>query len=962
PNFGFLPWGGIWMRMQTKDLAGINKLVDRNIDQLLENQISNGINNQWPNLSNEKRKDLINKEVENWKKTNNEEYQQALNDQTRLLKEQYRFEFNGKQYPYMPDIDPYNYVRFAENYLERGHAGDDLNKDVPWDYHTIAPLGRDANLQTKAHVIVIAYFYSFMSLFTNTHILYTTSYLPILFTLLSLILIFFITKRLSNNTGAFFATTLLSIHFMFSGRTNWGYADTDFYNVFFPLFISWLFFEAVYLKKLKYKQIFVILSSLAIAIYSITWLGWWFVFYLLIGSSGLAITYKFINKNYAPAKELTYLVLSILVLSLFFVYIFAGWNTAINVINYPFNFNVIKNASMPDLWPNVYTTVAELNEQSFGGIFDKIGWSFMILSVIGAMFLLITRKPQNILGSFYWVLWFIVTVYASTKGSRFLLLLIPAMSVLFGVGAFFITDSISKLLKKQFEVPKVLTTFILIILLSLTMVSSVKISYELVFGDDQGRIGELPLVNDAWWDALIHIKENSDENAIITSWWDFGHHFKYIADRAVTFDGSSQNEPMAHWVGKLLSTNNENEAVGLLRMLDCGSNNAFKEINEEINNTPKTVSLIYDLMKLDKNNAKKVLLNQFSEEKTNKILETTHCDPPQAFLIVSQDMISKAGVWAHFGNWNFIKADVWTNHKSTSKKQLTDYLLATYNISKESAEKIYDELQKIKSEKESEKSANTWIGDWSSYFDQNNPLADCTKQENEIICSNGFVMINETPYIMVDQNKAAPIQTFNYIDTKGNWVSKESDQKTGIDAVFLQQNGKYKSLLAQTPLAGSLFTRLFFLNGHGLKHFKLVKETNQAIGGKIIVWEIDWTGNQNNVLSGIIEKKAVNVGDTVFVNYLMYDQFNNITESSIKNWREKNIIPTVKFEDYDTSSVPLLMQESLQKEIYDALLGLKKGEDTVISLNVQESFLPEQAKKQLGNTTINIRLGVERIV
>jgi asparagine N-glycosylation enzyme membrane subunit Stt3 len=67
--------------------------------------------------------------------------------------------------------------------------------------------------------------------------------------------------------------------------------------------------------------------------------------------------------------------------------------------------------------------------------------------------------------------------------------------------------------------------------------------------------------------SLQWIGNNTSNNTVITSWWDFGHLFTYEANRPVTFDGSSQNSPRAYWVGKALLTSNETLSVGILRML-----------------------------------------------------------------------------------------------------------------------------------------------------------------------------------------------------------------------------------------------------------------------------------------------------------------------------------------------------------------------------------------------------------
>ena len=79
-------------------------------------------------------------------------------------------------------------------------------------------------------------------------------------------------------------------------------------------------------------------------------------------------------------------------------------------------------------------------------------------------------------------------------------------------------------------------------------------------------------MNDAWYESLIGIK-NDCEDGIITSWWDFGHWFVAVAERRVTFDGGNQGERI-HWVGKSLITKNETTAIGLLRMLNCGQEEA----------------------------------------------------------------------------------------------------------------------------------------------------------------------------------------------------------------------------------------------------------------------------------------------------------------------------------------------------------------------------------------------------
>ena len=102
-------------------------------------------------------------------------------------------------------------------------------------------------------------------------------------------------------------------------------------------------------------------------------------------------------------------------------------------------------------------------------------------------------------------------------------------------------------------------------------------------------------MNDEWVDGLTKIKDTS-EDAIITSWWDFGHIFTALSHRRVTFDGGDQGERI-HWVGKALATENENESVGILRMLNCGQEQAPHILENYLDNdTLRAINLTNQIL------------------------------------------------------------------------------------------------------------------------------------------------------------------------------------------------------------------------------------------------------------------------------------------------------------------------------------------------------------------------------
>ncbi|MEM4369239.1 MAG: STT3 domain-containing protein, partial [Candidatus Woesearchaeota archaeon] len=516
--------------------------------------------------------------------------------------------------------------------------------------------------------------------------------------------------------------------------------------------------------------------------------------------------------------------------------IFIGFKGVLSAPLGPFRFMRIKEATKLSLWPNVYTTVAELNEASFSQIVNVIGGKFLfVLILAGIALAALKRDGQGKLDPKYLILlliWFVATIYASTKGIRFTMLIVPPLSIAFGtfIGKAF--EYANGFCERSLHLSKKVVAPVLLLLFAIALFSPAKAWY-------QSTINDIPIVNDAWWNTLTKIRQESQPNAIINSWWDFGHHFKYIADRAVTFDGASQNKPMAHWIGKVLLTGNEEEAIGILRMLDCGSNSAFKELDKKINDASKTVKLLYELVVLDKSGAEKLLKeNGLLKDEIQNVLRYTHCEPPEDYFITSDDMISKAGVWAHFGSWNFDRADLWLS-RNEPKEKFVQKAVKDNNYSQEEALRLYTELQGIKTERE----GNSWIAPWPNYA---SGLASCSQKKNIVECNNG-ITINLENYSATIPTNNGIIQPSSVVYVEGpDVVEKKFNTSNDLSLSLIPVEGGYQVILMQKELGLSMFNRLYFFRGHGLRHFKLFDAQRQLSGGWIYTWKVDWDGGDKN--------------------------------------------------------------------------------------------------------------------
>ncbi|MBW3001675.1 FKBP-type peptidyl-prolyl cis-trans isomerase [Candidatus Woesearchaeota archaeon] len=964
PNGGYLPWGGVWMRMQTQELPQMDTAAKNAVEQQYKLQITQQINQKYPHLPDASKKKLVNDNFQELLEKEGKTINAQITEVAEEFKKKYRYSSDGEQYTYMPDIDTYYYLRFARNYVEKGHAYDELKDGAPWDNHMLAPLGNKAG--KTIHNYVLAYIYKIMNFFNSkVTLMQGACYFPIILILLSLIPAFFIGRHFAGNVGGFFTASMLALCTAAFGRTPWGHADTDAYNVFFPVIIMWVFIEAFTAKTPKKQYGLLAFTGLLLGIYSLAWQGWWYLFDFMLGAIGIYFIYLlYVNRkelfkstknivNMRVIKQTFISGILFFISCALFVSLFSSFKSFTNTVFKPIRFTVFKAAAKATLWPNVYTTVAELNPASIKAIISSVGGTFLFAIAVLGVILVLLKKDQygkyDIKYSALLAIWFIGTIYAATKGVRFTLLLAPAFSVAFGAALGIIYQKFTGWFDRELNMSKLITGSVLIALFLILLISPAKADFKRTKAD-------LPLVNDAWWDSLTKIKEESAPDAIINSWWDFGHHFKYIADRAVTFDGGCQNKPMAHWIGHVLLTDNEKEAVGILRMLDCGSNTAFEKVMEEKGDPKESVDLLYKIIVLDKETAAKEL-DSAGIKNVDEVLKYTHCEAPENYFITSGDMIGKAGVWGHFGSWDFEKADIWINLRKLPKDAIINEMKQKFNYTNKKAEELYYKIQSI----ENEKQANNWISPWPSYYSQ---LVNCKTKNNEVICNNGLIVNLNDMSAKIKSNKGEGVpKSLVYISQNGTVEEKQFKSDLDFSGVLVpSKNGGYQGVLCHPLLAKSMFTRLFFMDGHGLEHFELFDERMQPTGENIIVWKVNWKGAEPRIHKELQEKTTVSPGDTAQVNYIGWLENGSVFDSSITDWRNKNISSDSNFDDFDTK--PLQFQ-SLQGQMimgFDAAVAnMKPGEVKTVTISPEDAYGTDPEKHPLGNKTLNFKIRVESI-
>ena len=908
----------------------------------IRSNIAAQINQQYPNLPATNKNQLIDQQVELVFEQQKVQIEQQIDANDNYFK---RMLQDDQGQTYLKAIDPYQHLRRADNLMKNGHLGDTLVGGMPYSTLQFAPIGKP--IPSLLHPYVIFYLYRFLGIFNSSITMLAAAFwVPVLISALSVIPAFFIARRRAGLFGGFIAGLIVAIHPVFLGRTAAGFSDTDAYVVFFALLVAWLFIEGFETSDLKKKIILTVLAGFSVGVFAFAWVGWWYVFDLLVGLLIIYIGYRLfklvINKvsfkkivSDPDIRGALIVLVIFVVISALFVSLFSVYSVS-SAVTGPFARTKIKNAAHTDFWPNIQTTVAELNPVSVTGAIRQLGgkllffiaaigivlslikvdelkkrdFAFIGLSfiyflillsnsllglepitylallaipiIVGFILLLKDDRNIDIKYAIMLMLWFIGTIYASTKGTRFVLLMVPAFGVAMGIALGLAHRLLTKVISQEFKIKKIFVSIGLIILLSLFLLSPVRSAHFTAKN-------EVPSMNDAWWETLTEIKLNSSEDAIINSWWDFGHWFKYVADRPVTVDGAGQDYQLAHWMGTILIANDEEKAVNTLRMLDCGSRKTYLTLLNDTDDILLSVNLTKTIIMQSEEEARETLEDAgVSPEGVEQTIGYSFCEPPENFLITSEDMVGKAGVWGHFGSWNFNRAFIYMTSKGERADVAIPVIMDELGFSEDEATDYYYQVQALSSEEE----ANAWIAPWPNYLtgkwtgcriigeegdegtednstNTTKPTPDNTGNSGKglMVCNinkriqgggNQGELILERAILDLDDYKNSSMVIGAYDPNTGyrtgegksipsafvllgeDEIERVEMEETTLPYDVLIDMVNSRVLVTDPRLSESLFTKLFFLDGRYTTRFEKVSDLSTVNGQRITVWKVKW--------------------------------------------------------------------------------------------------------------------------
>ncbi|MBI4147779.1 hypothetical protein HY490_00640 [Candidatus Woesearchaeota archaeon] len=775
PNAGFLPWGGLWMRMQSHSMLHSYYLAEKDVYR----EMGNNWNPDSP---------LVQAKVER---------------RAKQYHDFFTYDEFGKKYVYTYDIDSFYWLRYARNLGMKGRYGDVQVEGRDFDRLVIAPLGVQVE-HYSPHPYVLAWMYKVLRVF-GLPFMEAVGLFPMIFVAGSIGLVFVLARLVHRPESAFFAALFFGVLGTGVGHTIWGNVDTDAYNLFFPLLVVVMFAGVLLFKGIR-RYVAVALCAGVVALYSLFWIGWWFIFDVLLGALGGKLLYELyvsvrVRKLVPEVFDSLCLLALLVIFAGVFVSLVSGLQYFLSAFGSPVAYaRQLSDVLYYDLWPNVYQTVQELKGVPFSLIIIGSG-GFLIwaISVAGLIHTVWTRRnePEGVLGVLL-LLWLVAMVFATTKGLRFALLISAPLSIGFGTG-------VGKLLRVRLPLPQWLRYGGVCVGALSLMVASHQVQGS--FGDVRT---EEQYINDAWVVALEEVKQNSTADAIITTWWDYGHLIKYVADRPVTFDGGTQQTPISYWVARLLTTPSETEALNILRMLDCGSMNAFYAIENATRDSWRAFELLDKVLPMNDSDARTVL----AQANASAAYPLVKCSPPEAFVLVSGDMVLKSHVWGGFGTWNVSRAVAaqLAGHPDAEKR-----IVQVLNWSQDQARQDLAIIQ--------------------GTADMRDYVAQSVAFDGNIISCDanacGHLVLNLSSHTAYG-SRTKQVYPVVHVVNNSLVVPNASDD------VFLVVSPSGTGMLANRQLARSVFTRLYFFEGAGLRHFKLFTSVPSLTEKKIVAYRVEW--------------------------------------------------------------------------------------------------------------------------
>ena len=781
-------------------------LVVYNIKQTLLKQILLQSPNMPPALANHLAEEKLNEVMH----TENQKVLDAIDKVTTGLANQ---PGAGPQKIYLLESDPYDFYNLTENIVNKGRIADIIKGSKYFNPLMGAPFGlwQPFTLHPYWGFVI----YKFLQLFNHDiSLMSAVAYTPLFTYLLIITAFLWICQILDYSViAAFIGALFLVMAPINLKRGALGWFRTDPYNILFPLLLLGCLFLALRPSSKKDGYLWAVIFGLILSVYALFWQGWGLLFFIGIACALGAAAYNFfIIKDRAPAGQ-----------NLLFLSIFIGTTLLVVSLCFSFQdfFTLFKEGFGElrkfthrglDLWPNLFMAVGELKRPSLaslaslGSVVTPAGnlanWGDLIIIPIalGGWICSLRMAFKNFrqacaLDTLVLTIFLAVTIALSLTGERFILFATIPLSILAAAAA-------NRFINFKY------------VGLPLAGLLSIVILFN---ANHDIRTILTPIFNSTWDEALTKIKTDTPEDSVVNTWWAPGHFIKAIAHRSVPFDGASLDQSaVGYWMGNTLLSQDENQARGILRMLNSSGNKAADYLVKCGLKLSDATTLLLAIASENKTQAAQTLKGIITDDQINTLLSLTHGKNPHSYVLVYTELVEGNLMIAFTGRWNIKKIEEINANSAMlqavpkrSSRDFIDYLWDTMGGAPKYSE------------------AFSLIG----------------KNNGQLIFRDNLSVDLATMDATIQSPQYGMGQPASVFYLKDGVVTEHvnPDGNLNYSVVLYQEDGQYVARLMDHALANSLIMKLYYFDGAGLKHFKPLILSHDLTGRtRIKVFEVKY--------------------------------------------------------------------------------------------------------------------------
>jgi hypothetical protein len=787
---------------------------------------------------------------------------------------------------FLGDLDSYYWLRLARNVELTGTVCDSTIKGRCWDTMAKAPIGRPNLFPHSLHVYAIAAVHRLISRIIPGYPLEASSYLvPVIGGILGVFPAFAIGWRLGGAPGGFVAALIIGLNPLFLRRSIGG--DNDVWNVILPLCIFWSVIKAIESQAAVRQIMYASLAGVIAGVHAGVWSGWIFTYYLMVAgvatAAGLDLIYRCVQEGGAssapgimPSHSIR-IAVSFSIVAIVATAAITGSLASLqtNPLRQLPGVNRAGGSSgTPSLWVSALTNDAAANIEEaqpldLAGLTQALGGGiYFTIGILGLLVLLgraLRRSAELREIDTTTVIWFISGAFLALHASRFEIILLPAfafgVAAALGTGARYLVE-----LKAVFPRCKALIGGLALLIFAALAAEPIRSGYT-------EAASYIPEMNSAWWNTLSGIRERSPSNAIVVTWGDYGYWVEYVADRRVLADGGSVRSHIPYWLGKALLAPSEAQTVGLLRMLECGSDTgpegagargAFTKLRAGGLSEIDAADTVVMLAGLDRAGARSALIRRgLSAAVADDVLNSTHCAPPPSYLVLTSTM-NDIPAWRYTGNWDLHRALAVRAAGEGHGGLKPSALARTLGVSEANAQTLIDEARALKSPA----AAQNFIAPsdgylsprWLACFATGATMMECPMEEIHGVTIAGNATLQAVEFergsaqpmlrITMDHQGATHWQRAapgSWLIARDGHLNEVSINKSAYpDMAVLLDADRSRALVGPSYLVDSTFTRLMFLDGRYSRYFEKVDEEWGYADECVTTWRINWDPHTTN--------------------------------------------------------------------------------------------------------------------